>query len=245
MSFEGVQTLRFEVCGRKSILVCPNDPIEGNPWIWKVEFFTAFNYAERALLEKGFYLAYHEVSDRYGSPESVEMMFEFYQAVIRDYALSPTPVLFGFSRGGLYACNFALRYPNCVSALYLDAPVLDIRSWPAGRGEGLGDPACWEECKAVYGLTERTADVFCDNPLDHAEELAAQQLPILLVCGAKDRTVPYAENGLPFFERVHAAGGRIGQIVKPECDHHPHSLSDPGPICRFVFDALDLPYPEQ
>lgn len=128
MSFEGYKTYEFEVGGRYSIIVCPKEPLENNLWIWKTEFFEAFNFAERALLDKGFYLAYHCVSDMYGCPESIQMMKEFYDVAVNEYGLNKTPSLFGFSRGGLYACNFALTYPECVGMLYLDAPVLDVRS---------------------------------------------------------------------------------------------------------------------
>lgn len=236
MSFEGYERVYFQVNGRDSILILPHHPREGNPWIWKTEFFEAFNFAERALLENGFALAYHRVSDLYGCPDSVAMMEEFYLAC-RARGLHEKPALFGFSRGGLYACNFALTYPDQVGMLYLDAPVLDIRSWPAGRGVGVGSASCWEECKACYGLDEESANVFVQNPLDRACELAKSRIPILLVCGAADRVVPYEENGKPFFDRVLNGGGRIAKIVKPDCDHHPHSLYDPQPICDFVLSC--------
>lgn len=237
MSFEGYEKKEFQVNGRYSIIVCPKNPLPGNPWIWKTEFFEAFNFAERALLDMGFHLAYHRVSDLYGCPASVTMMKEFFDEAVNTYGLSAQPALFGFSRGGLYACNFALEYPRNVAMLYLDAPVLDLRSWPGGKYSGPGDAACWEECKALYGITEENYEQFDRNPLNRAEELAATGIPTLLVCGAADRCVPYEENGEPFFRKVQAAGGKIAKIVKPNCDHHPHSLYDSSPICRFVQSA--------
>ena len=232
--WNGHRQILFAVGGRDSFIVCPDKPLPGNPWVWRTEFFGAFDFADRALLDKGWHLAYHRVSGKYGCPESILMMREFYETAVSEYALDPKPVLFGFSRGGLYAVNFALAYPGACGALYLDAPVLDIRSWPGGKGVGLGEPLLWEACKQVYGLTEESAMDFHGNPLDHAEECAAAGIPILLICGALDRHVPYAENGRPFFCRVKAAGGMIEQIVKPDCDHHPHSLPDPAPIVDFI-----------
>ena len=239
MSFEGYKRIDFRVNGRDSVIICPEKPIEGNPWIWKTEFFEAFNYAERALLERGFHLAYHKVSDLYGCPESVEMMKEFYDAATGEYGLNKKTALFGFSRGGLYAFNFALKYPGCAAAVYLDAPVLDVYSWPGGFGHGEGHPQCWEQCKKIYGTDEGRAD-FKGNPLDHAEEFAALGIPTLLICGAVDRVVPYDENGELFYNKMKAAGGKIEQIVKPDCDHHPHSLHEPEPICDFVYGAYGL-----
>ncbi len=236
--WNGHKKIEFGVNGRNSFFVCPKNPLPGNPWVWRTEFFGAFDFADRALLERGWHLAYHSVSNMYGCPESVAMMREFYDVAVKEYQLNATPALFGFSRGGLYAVNFALEYPTLVGALYLDAPVLDICSWPGGKGTGLGTPSCWEECKEWYHLTEETAPFFRDNPLDHAEKIAATQIPILLVCGAVDTLVPYSENGEPFYERVKLAGGIIEQIVKPDCDHHPHSLSEPSAIVLFVENAI-------
>ena len=236
--WNGYKKIDFLVNGRKSFIVCPKNPLPGNPWIWRTEFFGAFDYADRALLEKGWHLAYHCVSDMYGCPESIDMMYEFYKVVVCKYNMGSRPALFGFSRGGLYAVNFALLHPEFVGAIYLDAPVLDIRSWPGGKGRGVGEPSCWEECKNWYKLTEDTAPNFRNNPLDNAEKIAAAKIPILLVCGEKDRFLPYDENGLPFYERIKISGGIIEQIVKPDCDHHPHSLLEPSPIVTFIEKAI-------
>src|SRR6202011_1715162 len=107
----------------------------------------------------------------YGTPESIDLMAKFHEVVTRDYALNPRAVLEGFSRGGLYAVNFA-TLPDKTAALYLDAPVLDIRSWPGGKGAGKGDKHCWEEALKLYGLTEESAPAFKGNPPDQLEPLA-------------------------------------------------------------------------
>ncbi len=232
--WNGHQQLHFEVAGRRSTIIRPHNPLPGNPWVWRTEFFEAFNYADFALLKKGWHLVYHCVSDMYGCPESIDMLKEFYDVVTRDFELHEKPALFGFSRGGLYAVNFALKFPDCCGLLYLDAPVLDIRSWPGGLGASGGEPSCWVECKEVYHLNENTAFRFSDNPLDHVKELADTKIPVILVCGAVDSYVPYAENGQPFYEEMVSYSATIEQIVKPDCDHHPHSLEDPTPIVNFV-----------
>jgi pimeloyl-ACP methyl ester carboxylesterase len=40
-----------------------------------------------------------------------------------------------FKLRGLIATKFAAKYPECVSALYLDAPVMNILFCPAALGE--------------------------------------------------------------------------------------------------------------
>lgn len=241
--WNGYKKLDFFVDGRTSFIVCPKEALPGNPWVWRTEFFGAFDYPDRALLERGWHLAYHCASDMYGCPEAIDMLRSFYDVAVNDFKMSPSPALFGFSRGGLYAVNFALKYPDLVGMLYLDAPVLDIRSWPGGQFSGPGEPECWEECKGWYKLTEETSKDFHGNPLDFTAEIAATKIPILLVCGAADKYVPYCENGQPFYKLVKESGGIIEQIVKPNCDHHPHSLSNPLPIVKYVENSLLLEKP--
>lgn len=130
----------FYLNGREAILVEPKSAAAGNPWIWRTEFFDAFSYADMAMLEKGYCIAYYRISNLYGCPEAVVMMHDFHNYLIKSYGLSNQAVLFGFSRGGLYAFNYAATYSNMVSAIYLDAPVLDLRSWPGGEGKVKGHP---------------------------------------------------------------------------------------------------------
>ena len=64
--------------------------------------------------------------------------------------------------------------------------------------------------------------------------LAEHNIPIILVAGDSDKTVPYEENGklLEDYYRVH--GCTIQTILKPGCDHHPHGLEDPASIADFI-----------
>ncbi len=233
-SWEGFVKKDFTIGGRESFIVCPEKPLPGNPWVWRTEFFGAFAQADLAMLKLGYHLAYHRVSNLYGCPQAVQWMREFRDAVVREFHLAERTVLFGFSRGGLYACNYAVAYPETVAALYLDAPVLDIRSWPGGRGAGCGGEREWAECLACYGLTEETAADFRENPLDRTEALAQAGIPVMLVAGGSDTVVPFEENGALFQERFRKAGGVLETIVKPNCGHHPHSLEDPSPIVAFL-----------
>ena len=232
--WNGYRQINFSVGKRESFVICPKDPLPGNPWVWRTEFFGAFDTVDRALLEKGWHLAYHRVSDMYGCPQAVDWMHDFYEIAVKGYRLHEKPALFGFSRGGLYAVNFAAKYPECCGVLYLDAPVADIRSWPGGWGKGSGEPACWKECRMWYGLTEETAADFHGNPLDYAAKNAADGIPVILVCGGGDEVVPYSENGALYYERYRAVSDQIELIVKPDCGHHPHSLEDPAPVVEFI-----------
>lgn len=226
--------LYFNHKGRDSWVVIPPVPEKDRRWAWRTEFFGAFDYADMALNDKGYYLVHHSISNMYGCPKAVEYMEEFYKILTEELRLGKKAVLIGLSRGGLYAYNFALAHPEQVACLYLDAPVLDIRSWPGGKGVGPGDPGCWKECMSHYGLTEKTASDFKDNPLDHIQEIADAKIPVMLVAGLADQLLPYSENGEIFDREFRALGGKIKTIAKPNCDHHPHSLEDPTEIIEFI-----------
>lgn len=230
----GFERVDFEFEGHTCILVKPETAAPGRPWVWRAEFFGAFPQVDKVMVEKGYHIAYCSLSDRYGCPSAVEDMEVFRAMLVKRYALAEKAQIFGFSRGGLYTVNYALKYPQYVDKIYLDAPVMDVRSWPGGKGKGVGAEKCWEECKEVYGLTEETAKTFSMNPLDRSEELAATGIPVALVAGGADKVVPWEENGQPFAARFEKAGGKLLTIVKPDCDHHPHSLEDPTPVVEFL-----------
>jgi len=71
----------------------------------------------------------------YGCSQSVVYMREFREVLCDVFGMTGRAALFGFSRGGLYAFRYAVTWPEDVLALYLDAPVLDIRQM-AGRQGG-------------------------------------------------------------------------------------------------------------
>jgi len=80
-----------------------------------------------------------------------------------------------------------------VCCIYADAPVLDITSWPGGKGKGKGSAGDWKNCLADYGLGEADAATFHEQPLDHLDVLAKAKVALLHVCGDADDVVPLAE----------------------------------------------------
>lgn len=232
--WEGYQRLDFEVDGRPSLLIVPKTPAKGNPWIWRTEFFGHEPQGDLALLAKGYHVAYMDLQNMYGAPVALEHMDNFYDFLVMEYRLSPKVFLEGFSRGGLFAFNWAARHPAQVAGLYVDAPVCDFKSWPAGKGKGTGSPEDWERCKEVYGLSEEDALAYEFNPIDNLEPLAEAKIPIFSICGDADEVVPFAENMAIVEKRYKELGGSVQVILKPGIGHHPHSLPDPAPIVKFV-----------
>lgn len=233
--YKGYELIEDTFEGRTYKLLLPKEETFGKNWVWRAEFFGAFDYVDLELVKRGWYVAYYCVSDMYGNDESVELMKKFHDFITAKYSLAQKADIFGFSRGGLYSVNYTSKYPEDISTVYLDAPVLDIRSWPAGLGLGLGDYRCWDECKDCYNIHDvRSIVDFNRNPLDKIDILAQNKIPVVICAGGSDRDVPYSENGEIFDKKYRALGGDIMTIVKPDCEHHPHSIQRPQPIADFI-----------
>ena len=224
----------FRVDGRSCIVVQPRVALASRPWIWRMEFFGALPAVDLALLERGFYLAYMDVQDMYGAPVAMGHMDAFYSCLTGSYRLSEKAVLEGFSRGGLFALNWAARRAESVACLYLDAPVCDFRSWPGGRGRGPGSPTDWQRLKEAYGLSEQQALESAPSPIDNLGALVSERLPIVAVYGTADEALPPEENVLVLEKRYQELGGEIMVIAKEHVGHHPHSLADPTAIVNFI-----------
>ena len=221
---ETIKTFTFN--GYTGTVMIPAPP--NGKWIWKTEFLYAFDQAERALVEQGYTRVNYAICDKYGSYNAVRLMHKFYAFVVKEFGLNEKCSLFGFSRGGLYAFNFALFYPECGDKGYLDAPVLDLKSWPPKGSVEQGQ--MFEE----YGLNADTLRTFKGNPIDNLDEFFALNLPLLLIAGGCDEVVAFEENSGKLIEHCKAKGIAITSIVKPKCLHHPHSLDDVTPILDFI-----------
>ena len=238
--WQGFVQLEFTVDGRPCLLVVPRTPAAGRPWIWRAEFFGYEPQADLALLQHGWHVAYMNVANMYGAPRALDHMDKFYDYLRATHGLAAQTVLEGFSRGGLYAFNWAARHSEHVASLYVDAPVCDFKSWPGAKSPLAAKQ--WAECLQVYGLSESEALAYRFNPVDNLAPLAKAHIPILIVCGDADEVVPFEENSQLVAARYRQLGGTIELIVKPGGKHHPHSLKDPTPIVDFILQHA--PHPE-
>ena len=228
-SFRGYPLRRFYFDGYEALTVFPRCPAEDGRWALRCEFFGAFADADEALLQRGYQLAYIRLSDQYGSPEAVEEMERFRQYMVRRLGLHPRMGLIGLSRGGLYAVHYAGRYPQHTAGLYLDAPVVDILSWP-GRHGTAGE---WAQCLDAYGLTADDPSPFYRIQDAAHRQLIDAKIPLILVAGDCDTLVPYEENGALLAARYRESGAPFALLMKPGVGHHPHGPKDPTAVAEF------------
>lgn len=217
---------QYDYNGHQATVIIPEKP--NGKWVWKTEFFYAFDAAERALFDKGYTRVYYHISNKYGNYESVRLMHSFHKDLVKRFNLDEKAILFGFSRGGLYAFNYALFYPESVAKIYLDAPVLNLHSWPPKHIHE------YPEMLECYSQTEESFENFKHSPLDELDEFFKNEIPLLIVAGDADTEVPLCDNSGILIEYCKNKGIPLEYYVKPGCAHHPHSLEDVTPIVDFV-----------
>ena len=232
---EPYEKSELEVGTKVVTIVHPIQPLEGMPWAWKGEFLNAFPGTELALLEKGFHIVYMEYSNMFGAPQVAEAWNTLYNCLVNELGFAKKPALIGLSRGGLYCYNWAIANPERVACIYGDAPVCDMKSWPGGKGKGVGSPEDWQTVMDIFELKSEEAGLaYQGNPIDNLAPLAEHNVPILHVYGDADEVVPWDENTGIVAERYQKMGGSIQLISKPGIGHHPHGLDDPTPIVDFI-----------
>lgn len=238
MLWHGFEQESLEFEGFSGCVVRPRPGTANGKLAVKTEYWGAFPDAiEIPLLEAGFHLCFLKNSGRWGAAEDLDRKARFIRVVQSCYGLCSTCVPIGMSCGGLMAIKFAARYPELVSCLYLDAPVVNYMSCPCGFGDGepLDGGRGIGELIHALGMNSMAELLACrDMPLDHLPTLVRRKIPVCMVAGGADTVVPYHENGI-FLQRLYEdASLPLEFHLKPDCGHHPHGLSDPTPVLRFI-----------
>ena len=240
INFEGKKSLwfgfektDFVLEGRNALVVAPEKPRSDNAWVLRPAFFGAFPNADVALLKKGFYVAYFDVTHDYARPQACELMDKFYAFMTSKYGLNKKVSLEGLSRGGAFSLIWANANVSKLACVYVDNPVCDFLQWPVKR-----QPNLKSDFMKKWNLkTDKEVENFKNNPIDKFENLAKSGVPVLMIVGGKDRTTPYYLHGKIYKERFFDAGGNLSFIYKKDADHHPHGLDNPTPIVEFIEDA--------
>ncbi|BAU54098.1 GDSL-type esterase/lipase family protein [Mucilaginibacter gotjawali] len=238
--WKGFEKIAVSIDGHNAYYVKPAHALPGNPWVWRASFPDWHTDMDSILLTRGFYIAYINVDNQYGSPQSLQVWDKFYNYLITKMSFAPKVALEAVSRGGLYAYGWAKRNPDKVSCVYAETPVCDIKSWPGGKEKGLGDAALWSQMKAVYHFTEAQAMAYNDNPVDNLEGLASFRVPVLHVIGLNDKLAPPAENTYLFAQRYITAGGPVSiypvTIGPQELQGHHFPIDRPAYYADFIIN---------
>lgn len=235
--WHGYATREVTVDGYKGYVAIPHTPAAGAPWLWRARFPEYHPEAAIALLDHGFYVAYFDLPNIFGSPAALAWD-HFYDTVRKEFGLAPKVSLEAVSRGGLFAYNWTAKNPRKVACIFAESPVCDMKSWPAGRGKGVGSAQDWREALAAYGFSDKQMMKFRGNPVDYAERLAGSRIPLLNVVCRRDQVVPPAENTEIFAARYRKGGGMIEVHYNrteavTDRGHH-FDLDDPMLEVRFV-----------
>ncbi len=233
--FHGFLQYAFEFEGLTATITFPHDPHPQKPWFWRGRWFGHEPQTDIALLNKGFYLAYIDTAQYYGSPDAVAVWNKYYDFLRKEFNLAQKVAFIGMSQGALPVLNWCKHNPDKTACIYIDAGVCALDGWPNAMGIGEGAKYYYPAVKDAYHLA--TADdmtTYQDQAYNNLEGLAAERVPILAICGASDTTVPFEKNTKILAEHYRALGGPIRVILKPNNDHHPHSLKDPQIIVDFI-----------
>lgn len=239
---DGFEIKQFEFEGKSSVLVFPQEGNANGRLAIKTEYWDAFPEAiELELLQAGFHLCYVENNNRWGTDPDLDRKARFVHNLCTQYHLNLKTVPVGMSCGGLIAIKFAAKYPELVACLYLDAPVLNYMSCPCGFGVGTaldGDPLVREILAALE--MESISELICyrEMPMDKISQLVEAKIPVDMVVGGVDTTVPYCENGILLQRAYEKAGIPIQIYIKPNCDHHPHGWYDPKEVMQSILQHL-------
>lgn len=231
-NWNGYNCEEFDFKGRKAVVVLPDNPT--GKWLFKTEYFGAFPALELEMLKRGYAVAHVDNITRWNKhPDDTDIKADFAEFISKKYNLKKSCVTVGMSCGGMQSIYFAAKYPEYVSAMYLDAPVINFLSCPAALS-GKNDRGMLEEFENALNMTLSELLSFRNHPLDNFEPLIKNNIPVILVAGDSDKTVPFDENGALLEKYYKENGGIIKTIVKPGCNHHPHGLEDNSPIVDFI-----------
>lgn len=228
----GFERLDFKYNGREAILINPDVPRMDKKWLLKTEYFGAFPNFELEMLHRGYSVAHIKNSTRWCRAEDTDAQAELCELLSEKFGMYKKCMTVGMSCGGMQAVYLASRYPQYVAAMYLDAPVLNLLSCPCGLGIGKSD--LYDEYFKAMGRTVSELLNYREHPIDKVDKVIAEGIPAILVCGDSDKTVPYIENGKMLSEKYKASKVPFVEILKKDCDHHPHGLDDMTPLVQFA-----------
>jgi len=224
----GFRRWKFTFDGHEAWIVEPSrTTAAGKPWTWTIQW--SEHFVDRTgvldLLKQGWHHVFVDGYDERGSDKGVARFAAFQKLLVERLGFAPKTCLVGMSWGGFFSVRYAAAHPANVAKLYLDAPLL---TFAPGFDEAIGP---WEKMKPADGDWLKDPRM----PVHQAAKIAAAKIPVLLLYGGQDQSVPRKLNAEKFITDFRAAGGAITVDCRELFGHHPHGL-DPdktGAIVEF------------
>ena len=233
--WNGFQGVRFEFEGLPAQVIFPNGEKNGR-WALKTEYADAFPETEIELFKRGWCIAFNRNYNRWASDKDLDRKCKFIDYVAKTFSLDKKCSIVGMSCGGMYGIKVAAICPERIQALYLDAPVVNLLSCPLALGDSKAP--LFEEFYGFTGMTISQMLSYREHPLDKLPILAENKIPVVLVAGDNDETVPYHENGALVEDYYRKRGLQIVVHIKQGCGHHPHGLEN----VKIIADEIEACY---
>lgn len=228
--YDGMYHIEFYFKNKKCIALMNEDESKRNgKTILKTEYYGAFPELQNEMVRRGYTLIFIENKNRWGTPEQIEDQYEFIGYVSKELGISSKVTTIGMSCGGMMSVLLAAKHPNCIDALYIDAPVMNFLSCPArlGNAPDVHD-GMWVEFENAWHMTKTELLTFRGHPIDYFDSLVKNKIKIYMAYGDSDKTVPYEENGIALEKKYKECGLEDLLYIdkKVGVDHHPHGPSD-------------------
>ena len=223
MWYGGRRTV-FKFQGREAWVVEPPEGVavaKGCPWTWTIQWWEYFvpRSGVPQLLQKGWRHAVLDMFDTRARDEAMPTFAAYQEFLVKELGFAPKVNLIGMSWGGFFSTRYAAHYPQNVSKIFLDCPLLNLGG-RCGRAAGEDEIGVWAKLKPENWIDDPRM------PINLAQPIAAAKIPILLRYGGADNVLEPELNSEIFIPRFKAAGGDIRVVYQIAYGHHPHGFEE-------------------
>lgn len=223
--WHGYRMKKFLFEDTEAILVFPEEGTATGDWAFKMEYWDAFQDTEHRLVRAGFHLAFLKNVSRWAVKTDCDKKARFVHYLADTYGLKRKCVPVGMSCGGAIAVRFAGFYPDLVSCMFIDAPVLNFCDVPGRLEAGYTGKAWEEEFVVSYpGIKRYQLFGWNEHPICMTDTLIDHKIPILMVYGKEDKTVAYEKHGM-LMEQAYEGTDLLTVMPVFGRGHHPHGMT--------------------